>query len=93
MMTILNIEARPANPDQLILRGLKKSALSYLLYLLTSYALAERMEYTEANFASTSLEICAPGASYFGYSVFPGVMLASSMHSPESLFQTCNSFY
>jgi hypothetical protein len=40
MMTILNIEARPANPDRLILRGLKKSTRSYLLYLLTSYILA-----------------------------------------------------
>jgi hypothetical protein len=42
-MTILNIEARPANPDRPILRGLKKSARSYLLYLLTSYVLAERV--------------------------------------------------
>jgi hypothetical protein len=93
MMTILNIEARPADPDQPVLRGLKKSARSYLLYLLTSYALAERVEYTEDTFASASSEIRAPGGSYFRHSVFPGVMLASSMHSPESLFQTCNSFY
>jgi hypothetical protein len=85
-MTILNIEARPANPDQLILRGLKKSARSYLLFLLTSYVLAKRVEYTEDTFASASLEICAPAGLYFGYSVFPGVMLTSSMHSPESLF-------
>jgi hypothetical protein len=93
MMTILNIEARPANPDQPILRGLKKSASSYLPYLLTSYVLAERVEYMD-DFASTSAEFCAPGGSYFGYSVFPGIMLASSMHTPESLFfQTCNSFY
>jgi hypothetical protein len=42
MMTILNIEARPANPDQPILRGLRKFTRSYLLYLLTSYVLAER---------------------------------------------------
>jgi hypothetical protein len=70
----------------------KKSARSYLLYLLTSYVLAERVEYTEDTFASVSSEICALGGLYFGYSVFPGVMLASSMHSPESLFQTCNSF-
>ncbi len=28
MMTILNIEARPANPDQSILRGLKKSPVA-----------------------------------------------------------------
>jgi hypothetical protein len=90
MMTILNYEARPANPDQPILRGLKKSAHSYLLYLLV---LAKRVEYKEDTFASASSEICALGRSYFGYSVFPGVMLASSMHSPESLFQTCNSFY
>jgi hypothetical protein len=34
MMTILTIEARPANPDQPILRGLKKSARSYLLTYL-----------------------------------------------------------
>jgi hypothetical protein len=86
MMTILNIEARPANPDQLVLRGLKKSARSYLPYLFTSYVLAERVEYMEDTFASASLEICAPGESYFGYSVFPGVMLASLMHTPESLF-------
>ncbi len=93
MMTILNIEARPANPDQLILRGLKKFTHSYLLYLLTSYVLAERVEYTKDTFASKSSETCAPGRLYFGYSVFPGVMLTSSMHSPESLFPTCNSFY
>jgi hypothetical protein len=92
MMTILNIEARPANPDQQILRG-KKSAHSYLLYLFKSYVLAERVEYMEDIFASVSSEICTPDGSYFGYSVFPGVMLASLMHTPESLFQTCNSFY
>ncbi len=85
-MTILNIEARPADPDQPILRGLKKSTRSYLLYLLTSYILAERVEYTKDTFASASLETCTPGGLYFGYSVFPGVMLTSSMHSPESLF-------
>jgi hypothetical protein len=73
--------------------GVKKSAHSYLLYLLTSYVLADRVEYTEDTFASASSEICVPGGSYFGYSVFPGVMLASLMHSPESLFQTSNSFY
>ncbi len=86
MMTILNIEARPANPDQLILRGLKKSASSYLLYLLTSYVLAKRVKYTEDTFASVSPEICTPGGSYFGYSMFPDVMLPNSMHSTESLF-------
>ena len=64
----------------------KKSARSYLLYLLTSYILAERVEYMEDTFASASSEICTPGGSYFGYSVFPGVMLASLMHMPESLF-------
>jgi hypothetical protein len=93
MMTILNIEARPADPDQPILRGLKKSTRSYLLYLLTSYVLAERVGYMEDTFVSASLETCVPGESYFWYSVFPGVMLASLMHTPESLFQTCNSFY
>ncbi len=86
MMTILNIEARPANLDRLILRGLKKSTRSYLPYLLMSYVLAERVEYTEDTFASASSEICVPGGSYFGYSVFPGVMLVSLMHSSESLF-------
>ncbi len=85
-MTIPNIEARPANPDQPILRGLKKSARSYLLYLLTSYVLAERVEYTKDTFASVSSETCTLGGLYFGYSVFPGVMLARLMHSPESLF-------
>jgi hypothetical protein len=93
MMTILNIEARPDNPDRLILRGLKKSARSYLLYLLTSYVFAERVGYTEDTFAGASLEICVLGGLYFGYSVFSGVMLASSMHMPESFLQTCNSFY
>jgi hypothetical protein len=72
---------------------MKKSTCSYLLYLLTSYVLAERVEYMEDTFASASLEFCAQGGSYFGYSVFPCVMLASLMHTPESLFQTCNSFY
>ncbi len=57
MMTILNIEAKPANPDQPILRGLKKSAHSYSLYLLTTYVLAERVEYTEDTFVSASSEI------------------------------------
>ncbi len=71
----------------------KKSTRSYLLYLLTSYVLAERVEYMKDTFASASSEICVLGGSYFGYSVFPGVMLASLMHSPEPLFQTCNSFY
>jgi hypothetical protein len=64
---------------------MEKSAHSYLLYLLTSYVLAERVEYMKDTFASASLETCAPGGWYFGYSVFPGVMLASLMHSPESL--------
>ncbi len=36
--------------------------------------------------ASTSSETCAPGGSYFTYSVFLGVTLACLMHSPESLF-------
>jgi hypothetical protein len=93
MLTILNIEARPANQDQLILRGMKKSTRSYLLYLLMSYVLVERVEYTKDTFASASLELCAPGGLYFGYFMFPGVMLLSSMHTPESRFQTCNSFY
>jgi hypothetical protein len=80
-------------PDQDGPPPLKKSAHRYLLYLLTSYVLAERVEYREDTFASASLEICVPGGLYFRYSVFPGVMLASSMHMPESFFQTCNSFY
>ncbi len=64
MMTILNIEARPANPDQLILRGLKKSAHRYLLNLPIPYILAERVEYMKDTFASVSSEICAPGGLY-----------------------------
>ncbi len=80
------------DPSQVV-DFLKKSTRSYLLYLLTSYVLAKRVEYTEDTFASASLEICAPGRSYFRYSMFPSVMLASLMHSPESPFQTCNSFY
>jgi hypothetical protein len=54
MMTILNIEARPADPDQLILKGLKKSAHRYLLYLPISYVLAKRVEYMKDTFASAS---------------------------------------
>jgi hypothetical protein len=50
MMTILNIEARPADPDRLILMGLKKPARRYLLYLPISYVLAERVEYTKDTF-------------------------------------------
>ncbi len=65
---------------------LKKSAHRYLLNLPISYVLAKRVEYTKDTFASTSSEICALGRPYFGYSVFPGVMLESLMHSPESLF-------
>jgi hypothetical protein len=75
MMTILSNEARPADPDRLILRGLKKSARSYLLYLLTSYILAEREEYGRY-FCEHVIGILHPGWSYFGYSVFPGIMLA-----------------
>jgi hypothetical protein len=73
--------------------GVKKSTRRYLLYLPLSYVLAKRVEYTKDTLASASLETCAPGGSYFGYSMLPGVMLACLMHSPESLFQTCNSFY
>ena len=58
----------------------------WLLYLLTFYVLAERKEYTKDTFASASREFCAPGRSYVGYSVFPGVTLMSPMYSPESLF-------
>jgi hypothetical protein len=68
--------------------NLKKSTRRYLLYLPISYVLAEKVEYTKDTFASPSLEICTPGRSYFGYSMFPGVMLASLMHSPESLFSS-----
>jgi hypothetical protein len=86
MMTTLNIEARPANPDQPILRGLKKFAHSYLLYLLMLYVLAERVEHMKDTFASPSLGTCAPGGSYFGYSMFPGVMLASLMQTAFTSF-------
>jgi hypothetical protein len=61
MMTILNIEARLANPDRLILRGLKKSAHTYMLYLPLSYILAKKVEYMEDTLASASSETCAPG--------------------------------
>ncbi len=37
MMTIPSNEARPANPDQLILMGLKKSASSYSTYLRLTF--------------------------------------------------------
>ncbi len=50
------------------------------------YVLTDRKEYTKDTFASVPREFCVPGGLYLGYSVFPGVMLASSMHSPESLF-------
>jgi hypothetical protein len=49
-MTILRNEARLGDPYQLILRGLKKSAHCYLLYLLTSYVLAEWGEYMKDTF-------------------------------------------
>ncbi len=67
---------------------MKKSAHSYSTYLLMPFILTDRKEHMKDTFASASREFCAPGGSCFGYSVFPGVMLASSMHSPESLFQT-----
>jgi hypothetical protein len=92
MMTILNNEARPANPDRLILRGQKKSARGYSTYLHLTFWLKGR-SIQKILFASPSSEFCMPGGLCFGYSVFPGVMLASSMHSPESVFQNCNSFY
>ncbi len=79
--------------EALELDKMKKSAHKHLLYLPLSYVLAKRVEYMEDTLVSVSSETCAPGGSYFGYSVFPGVMLVSSMHSPESLFQICNSFY
>jgi hypothetical protein len=85
MMTILRKEAKPADPDLLILRGLKKSARSYSTFLrLTFWLKGRRVQ--EILFVSVSQEFCALDGSYFGYSVFPGVMLASLMHSPESLF-------
>ncbi len=92
MMTILNNEARPANPDRLILRGLKKSACGYSTYLHLTFWLKGRT-IQKILFASPSSKFCVPGGSCFGYSVFPGVMFASLMHSSESLFQNCNSFY
>ncbi len=42
MMTILINKARPANPDRLILRGLKKSARSYSTYLRLTFWLKGR---------------------------------------------------
>jgi hypothetical protein len=61
MMTILSNEARPADPDQLILRGLKKSACIYLLYLLTSYVLAEREVYRIDTFCKCVTRILRAG--------------------------------
>ncbi len=43
--------------------------------------------------ASASLETCAPGGSYFAYSVFLGVTLAWSMQSPESLVFDLQQLY
>ncbi len=43
--------------------------------------------------ASASLEICALGGSYFGYSVFLGVTLTWSMQSLESLFFDLQHLY
>jgi hypothetical protein len=56
--------------------------------LLTyTYVLAERKECTKDTFCERITRILHAGwGLYFGYSVFPGVMLASLMHSPESLF-------
>jgi hypothetical protein len=85
MMTILSNEAKPADPDQLILRELKKSACSYSTYLCLTFWLKGR-SIGKILFGSTSSEFCAPGGLYFGYSVFPGVMLMRLMHSPEPLF-------
>jgi hypothetical protein len=88
-----NIPIKSDDPEYLIneaghkaVTALKKSTHRYLLYLPISYVLAERVECTKDTFASASSEICALAGLYFGYSVFPGVMLASLMHSPESLF-------
>jgi hypothetical protein len=72
---------------------MKKSARSYSTYLHLMFWLKGR-SVQQILFVSGAQEFRAPGGSYFGYSVFPGVMLASLMHSPESLFfQTCNSFH
>ncbi len=43
--------------------------------------------------ASESSETCAPGGSYFVYSVFLGVMLVCPMHSLESLFPDLQQLY
>ncbi len=43
--------------------------------------------------ASASSETCAPGGSYFAYSVFLGVMLAWLMQSPETLFFDLQQLY
>jgi hypothetical protein len=60
-MTFLSNEARSADPDQLILRGLKKSAHSYLLYLPTSYILAEWEEYMIDTFCKRVTRILHAG--------------------------------
>ncbi len=61
MMTILSNEVRPANPDHLILRGLKKSARKLLTLPATSYVLAERKEYTKDTFCKSIIGILQAG--------------------------------
>jgi hypothetical protein len=92
MMTILSNEVRPADPDQLILRGLKKSAHSYSTYLFLTFWL-KRRSVQKILFVSASLEFFVLGELYFEYSLFPGVMLASLMHSLESLFPDLQQLY
>ncbi len=53
----------------------------------------ERGVYKRYFWVSASLETCAPGGSYFAYSVFLGVTLACSMQSPESLFFNLQQLY
>ncbi len=60
--------------------------VSYLLYLLRLTFWLKGRSIQKILIARASSEFCKPGGLYFGYSMLPGVMLASLMHSPESLF-------
>ncbi len=83
--TMLEFQPHPSQSIQATSAAMKKYARSYSTYLHLTFWLKGR-SVLKIPFASVSQEFCVPGGLYFGYSMFPGVMLASSMHSPESLF-------
>jgi hypothetical protein len=85
MMTILNLSGKTSRSRPPDLEGTEEIR-PYIPILLT-YILRFSQEggvYKRFFWASASSETCAPGGSYFVYSVFFGVTLACLMHSPES---------